>query len=213
MQHRVFSPILKIGLLCVLGLTSMSCKAIKDVTSALANLQKLQFKLDNVNAFRLADVDISRAAQKSQVSATDIFKLTSAFARKELPISFTLNVQAKNPNDGTGATKSTSLYLRKMAWTLLIDDRTTITGVVDKRLEIPGGGQSTIIPVAINLDLYDFFAEKGFDDLLNLGFAIGGAQGSSSRLKLTAKVAVETPFGVVDYPGELTIVNTQFTNP
>ena len=188
------------------------CKALKDVTSALTDLKKLQFKLENVSNFNLVGTDISDI---SSLDAMRMINIGSAFAQKKMPVDFTLNVAARNPNDGSSASggRSTPLYLRKLAWTLLIDDRTTINGVVDKRLEIPASGQSTIIPITVGLDLYQFFADKGLNDMVNLALAIGGAQGSSSRLKLTAKVSVETPIGVIDYPGDISIVDQQFTNP
>jgi len=211
-MKRFTRPVL-LGALVLMMVGSMGCKSIKGITDALTNLKKLQFKLGDVNGFRLAGIDVSDVTQKSQIRATDILTLTSAVAQRKLPVDFTLNVLARNPNDGSGSATSTPLYLRKLAWTLLIDDRTTINGVVDQRLEIPGTGQTTTIPLTISLDLYKFFSDKGLDDLVNLALAVGGAQGSSARLKLTAKASVETPLGVIDYPGELTIVNTQFTNP
>lgn len=186
------------------------CKALKDVTSALTDLKKLQFKLENVSNFTLAGTDIS---DMSSLSAMQMISMGAAFAQKKIPVNFTLNVAARNPNDGTSGGRSTPLYLRKLGWTLLIDDRTTISGVVDKRLEIPASGQSTMIPITVGLDLYQFFGDRGLNDMVNLALAIGGAQGSSSRLKLTAKVSVETPIGLVDYPGDITIVDQQFTNP
>lgn len=212
-MKRVTHAVLLGALALVMAGSSIGCKSIKGITDALSNLKKLQFKLGDVNGFKLSGIDVGNAAQKSQLSATDLLRLSTSIAQRKLPVDFTLNVLARNPNDGAGTSTSTPLYLRKLAWTLLIDERTTINGVVDQRLEIPGSGQTTTIPLTISLDLYKFFADKGLDDMVNLALAIGGAQGSSSRLKLTAKASVETPLGVIDYPGELTIVNTQFTNP
>jgi hypothetical protein len=206
-----FAAIALLGL--SLAVVSPGCKTLKDVTNALTGFQKLQFKLGDVNNFRLNGVDVSKVSQQGQINPLDIARIGAAIAQKSLPVEFTLNVLAKNPNDGSSGTQATPLYLRKMAWTMLIDGRTTINGTVDQRLQIPGSGQTTTIPLTVGLDLYKFFNDKGMNDLVNLALALGGAQGSSSRLKLTARVSVETPLGVIDYPGELTVVNTQFTNP
>ena len=110
---------------------------------------------------------------------------------------------------------ATNLFLRKIAWNLLIDDRTTVSGVTEQRLEIPGSGQTVTVPLQIGLDLYQFFGDKGFDDLLNLALAIGGRSGSASRLKLTARIAAEIPGtnAVIEYPGDITIVDRAFSNP
>lgn len=212
MKPKFSLPVLLAAAVLMAG-SGVGCTTAKGVMNALTNLQKLQFKLDNVNNFRVNGIDISRISQPSQISPLDIARLGAMIASKSLPVSFTLNVAAKNPNDGSGGTQSTPLYLRKLAWTLLVDNRTTINGVVDQRLSIPGSGQSVTIPLTMNLDLYKFFSDKGLDDLMNLALAVGGAQGSASRLKLTARVSVETPIGVIDYPGDLTIVDRQFSNP
>jgi hypothetical protein len=187
------------------------CSAIQ----GLMGLNKLQFKLDNVNNFSVAGINVANATSRGDISVGNILNLTSAFAQKKLPVSFTLNVAVKNPNTGGNGKAATNLFLRKIAWNLLIDDRTTISGVTDQRLEIPGTGQTVTVPLQIGLDLYQFFGDKGFDDLLNLALALGGRSGSASRLKLTARVSAEIPgtTAVVEYPGDITIVDRAFSNP
>ncbi len=212
MKRRTHLLLSALGAL-ILGGSLYGCAALKGLPTALANLKQLQFKLEGVNNMSLNGVNVSSIANRGQIGLMDIGRLTAAFAQKSLPVQFTLNVAAKNPNSATGGS-TTSLFLRKISWTLLIDDRPTISGVTDQRLQIPGGGQTAIIPVTMSLDLYKFFGERGFDDILNLALAIGGAQGSSSRLKMTARVTAEVPpLAPFEYPGDITIVNTAFSNP
>lgn len=201
-----------VALLLVALVAIPGCQTLKDAVSALNSFKQLQFKLGDVNGFRVAGVDATKASSPSSFNFSDAAKLLAAYNSKKLPVSFTLNVLAKNPNDGKSATKATDLFIKKLAWTLSIDDRTTINGVVNDRLRIPGTGQTTTIPMTMELDLLKFFGDKGYEDVLNLALAIGGVSGSSSRLKLGARVTVETPLGDVTYPDELTIVNAQFTN-
>jgi hypothetical protein len=194
--------------------TIYGCAALKGIPSALANLRKLQFKLDNVSNFRLAGVDVSRFASRGDIGFGDVANLTASILQKRLPAEFTLNIAVRNPNDGTGSPQATSLFLRKIAWTLLIDDKPTISGVTDQRLQIPGNGQTTTIPLTMQLDLYKFFGDQGADNLINLALAIGGSSGSSSRLKMTARVTAEVPpLAPFEYPGDITIVDKAFTNP
>lgn len=190
------------------------CSTIKSVADALNSLGKLQFKLGSVSDFTLGGINISSINSYQDINPVQGIGLVNAVRQKQLPSSFTLNIMAKNPNDGT-ASKATPIFLRKLAWTLLIDDRTTITGITDRRLEIPASGQTTTIPITMSVDLMKFFGEKGFDDLMNLAFALGGKSGSSSRLKLTARVTVEEPVTqrMFEYPNDITIVNSQFSNP
>lgn len=206
---------LRIGLVAatmIAALTLTSCQTLKDAASAMNAFKQLQFKLGDVNNFKLAGVDISKLADPSSIGVTDGLKLLSAWNSKELPVSFRLNVEAKNPNDGSARSGGADLFLKKMVWTLYIDGKKTVDGTVSKRLRIPATGETEIIPIDIGLDLVDFFGDRQYEDILNLAFAIGGVDGSSSDLRLAARVTVETPLGDVEYPDELTIINSSFTN-
>lgn len=208
-MKRLSSPAI---LLLAITLLLPGCSSLKSISDALTNLGKLQFKLNNVTNMRVNGVDISRVSSKSGLGVADAARLAQVVAQGRLPVDFTLNVLALNPNNGTGGTQPTSLFLRKLDWTLVVDDRTTINGVVNQRLEIPGNGQSTTIPLTMSLDLMQFFRDKGFEDLANLAFALGGANGSASRLKLSAKVTVETPLGMYEYPNAITIIDREFSS-
>lgn len=187
-----------------------SCKQISQITNTLSSLQNLQFKLGAVNNFRLAGVDLSRITTPSKLSIADGLALTQAFARKQLPASFVLNVDARNPNTGSSGTRQSAVTLNGLDWRLLIDDKQTIAGNIQKPLEIPGNGQTTVIPLGMDVDLYRFFADKGYDGIVNLALAIGGQGGSAARLTLDAQPSVTTPFGPMTYPGRLTIVDKEF---
>jgi hypothetical protein len=177
---------------------------------AFVNLQRLQFKLGAVNNFNLAGIRIGNVRSISDFSLVDGAKLLAAFGSGKFPASFTLNVLAKNPNDGTGGTKKTSAVLKSLAWRLFLDDKETINGNVSRNIEIPGVGQATTIPVDISLDLYKFFKDDGYNSIVNLALALGGVSGSSARIKLKATPTVDTFLGPIKYPGEITIVDKEF---
>ncbi len=177
---------------------------------AFVNLQRLQFKLGAVNNFTLAGINIGGARTINDFNVIDAAKLVAAFASNKFPASFTLNVLAKNPNDGTGGTKNTSAVLKSLAWRLFLDDKETINGNITNSIEIPGVGQETTIPIVMSLDLYKFFKDQGYESIVNLALALGGVSGSSARIKLKATPTVDTFLGPITYPGELTIVDTEF---
>ena len=194
--------------LCVVLATS--CASIRDITNTLASLQKMQFKIANITGMRLAGVDVARIASPSSLSITDALALTQAFARRALPASVTLNVDVRNPNTGASGTKSVPLTLNDLQWRLLIDDKQTINGGLGNPVDVPGNGITTTLPLVINIDLYSFFADKGYDGLVNLALALGGQQGSSARVKLDAMATVITPLGKLTYPNRISIVDTEF---
>ena len=64
----------------------------------------------------------------------------------------------------------------------------------------------------MNIDLIEFFGNKGLDNLVNLALSLGGQQGSSAELALFATPTVTSPIGDIKYPGEIKIVEQSFTN-
>lgn len=178
----------------------------------MVNFSRLQFKLGEVNGFRVNNVDISSKSSLSDLSPTEMFSLTSVITQGKLPVSFVLNVNAKNPNDGTGGYASTDATLKGFRWRLFIDDKETITGDIDSPISVPGTGEVTNIPLRIEFDLLQFFKGEGLEKIANLVLSIGGRQGNSSRISLYATPIVSTPLGDIKYPGELKIVDKNFTN-
>lgn len=187
-----------------------SCNVIKDVSKMVTNLQKCQFKLENVEGFKLAGFSLSKISSIKDFNVLDAAKLFQAFQSKKLPVEFTLNVAAVNPNDGTSGTAKSNVTLKSLDWKLLIDGVQTIAGAVNTPIEIPGNNQKTIIPLDMKLDLYEFFGTKGYESLINLALAIGGVNGSASKLTLNAKPTISTPFGAMTYPGEIQIIDKEF---
>ncbi len=191
----------------LIALNTFSCSVIQQVGQAVTNLSRCSFKLDGITDFRLSGIALSG---KTDLSVIDAARAIASFQRGELPASFTLNVAVGNPNDGTGGTPKSAATLAGLAWSLRIDDTPTIAGDIQQPIEIPGTGQQTIIPLRMNLDLFQFFKDQGYDKLVNLAFALGGAQGSASRVTLCARPTIKTDFGPLTYPNDIDIVDKEF---
>lgn len=202
-MKRFFS----IAILLSLVISGIQCSVYETMT----NLSRLQFKVGNVNGFQINGVSISNKSKIADFNALDLINLSSAFAQGTLPASFVLNVDAKNPNDGTGGYKKSDATLQNFKWRLFLDGKETISGDIDKPLVVPGTGEATTIPLRINIDLMKFFKDKGYESIINLALALGGNQGSSSKISLYATPTVSSPFGNITYPGEIKLVDTEFS--
>jgi hypothetical protein len=185
---------------------NIGCSGIMD---AITNVQRLQFRLDKVTGMKLSGVPLSNIASLSNISVLDAANLLANFTQGRLPVEFTLNVLAKNPNDGTGGTKNTAAVIKNLAWRLFIDNNETINGNV-RDVSVPGVGQSTNIPIGMSFDLLKFFKDAGYENVVNLALALGGKNGSSSRITLKVKPTVETVFGPITYPGEFDVIDKEF---
>lgn len=197
-----------ISITIVIALIAIQCS----VYQTMVNLSRLQFKLGDVNNFSVMNIPISNKTTLNDFTTMDVVKITASLTQGKFPVSFVLNVDAKNPNDGSGGYQRTDATLKDLAWTLELDGKKTISGRLDNSVTVPGTGEVTAIPLRIEIDLKEFFEDKGYESLINLALALGGAQGSSSKVALYAKPTVTTVLGDISYPGELKIVDTHFTN-
>jgi len=193
--------------LILTSLISFSCSGLMD---AMKNVQRLQFKLGNVVNMKVGGVTIADKRSITDLNLLDAANLLSSFTSGHLNTSFTLNLLAKNPNDGTGGTPNTSAVIKGLAWRLFLDDAEMINGNITQGIEIPGVGKETTIPIDMNFDLLSFLSGQNYDHLMNLAMAIGGKNGSSARVKLAIKPTVDTFLGPITYPGELTVVDKEF---
>ena len=194
-------------LVLIPALLVLSCSVLQGIEQAMTNLSRCKFKLDSVNEFSLAGIPL---ASKSKFTLADGAKLAAGFAQNDLPASFTLNVGAINPNDGTVGTLASAATMTSFAWTLLLDSTITIKGDIASPITIPGTGQQALIPLKIQLNIVQFLKDKGYEHIMNLALALGGAGGSPSRITLRAKPTIQTDFGPISYPGEIDIINKEF---
>lgn len=203
--HSVrFGAILSLAL-AALAVTSsiQSCATL----NALAGLSRIQFKLGNVSQIRLAGIDITNKHSLSDFNVLDGVNLLSAFNSGKFPLTFTLGLDAKNPNQPSGSLSA--IQVSNLPWRLLIDDHETISGNIGSPVSIPNGGTTETIPLQVSVDLKQFFGNKGYNDLLNLAIALSG-QGGASHLQLKTQPTMSTPIGSMRYPTEITVVNTEF---
>ncbi|HEX2868476.1 MAG TPA: hypothetical protein VHO03_15645 [Ignavibacteriales bacterium] len=189
-----------------LFLSFSSCSVIQ----TFQNIARLKFKLDSINGIQLNGIPVSGKTRLQDFSAADLLSITSAVTSKKLPVSFVLNVDAQNPNNGTGGNPKTDVQLTKFPWKLLIDDKETVTGDISSPVSVPGAGQTVVFPLKIQMDLFKFFNDRDYQGLINLVLKLNGQQSNPVNVKLVARPSVSSPIGDITYPGELTIVSQEF---
>ncbi len=176
----------------------ISCQQLQELQS----LAKCEFKLRSVENIQLAGINIQQKQSISQVNAMDVISVTSAYVSKNLPLSFNLNVDARNPNP-------TKAALTALDWILEIDDIEMTRGILNKKYEINPNGGVTTIPMSMNFDLFKVLTGKAKDAVLNFGFNLTGA-GSNTPSRITLKARPTIMIGTipVQYPGYIAIKNT-----
>ncbi|MFN4111049.1 MAG: hypothetical protein ACK4G1_02150 [Ignavibacteria bacterium] len=195
----------KIIIAFIIAFTIGGCSIYKQMT----NISRLKFRLNSLSDFTINGIQLSNKSSIRDFNVFDSAQLLNSVARGTLPVSFNLNIEAKNPNDGGGYPRQ-DIDIVDFKWRLFIDNVETLTGNIARPISIPGKGEATIFPITVQLDLYKFFSERGFDNLINLALAIGGKTQNLSRITLKATPTIQTPFGRITYPGEIDIVDKEF---
>jgi hypothetical protein len=185
---------------CAAGLAG--CATLRQITA----LRQVDFSLAGVQEGRLAGVDLRRIASYSDLSPLEIGRIALAVTRKDVPLEFRVLVRADNPADnGTAAT------MVRLAWTLLLDDKETINGVLDTTVTMPPG-QTAYIPVPMRVNLVQFF-DGPAQSLVELAASVAGLNSHPTRIAVRAVPTIHTPLGPITYPHPITIVSRTVGGP
>jgi len=168
----------------------------------IAALRQVDFSVDRLSNVRLAGVDLARVRSYSQLSAVEAAHLATAVAQRTLPLELTIHLSALNPEDN-----SVDARLVRMDWTLLLQDRETLSGTLADETLLRRG-QSTDVPLAVSLDLVDFF-QGSAQDLFALAVSIANPNAAPTDVALRATPTVDTALGPIRYPREITIVHRE----
>jgi hypothetical protein len=179
------------------------------VIQTVQNIGRLKYKIASAADYKILGIEIRNKKTLKDFSSVELLKLTAGIVKGSLPVTFTLFIEAKNPNDGGGYPR-TDLTVESLPWKLFVDGKETAAGNIDKPVFVPGKGESTIIPLNIEFDIASTLKENNLDNVLNLLLRLGGANGKTSSLKVAARPVVGTPFGKLEYPDEITIVDKSF---
>jgi len=182
-------------LLVVIAGGLVSCQALREVS----NLRNVRFRIDRASDARLAGVQLREIQSYEDLRGADVARLAASVSGGELPLSFTLHVEAENPSSN-----SVNARLTKMDWTLLLDEQETISGVFDREVVLRPGTPEDV-PVGITLDLIEFF-DQNLRGLVDLASAVGG-EGPPSNVQLRVRPTVRTPLGEMKYPNPITVVS------
>ena len=178
-----------------LAVVTVGCATLQQV----AALRKVDFTLDHASDVTLAGVRLEGRRSYSDLNAVDAARLVAAVAAQDVPLAMTVHVEGTNPE-----TNSVSARMIEMDWTLLIDDVKTVSGRFDRDIEfVPG--RPTDVPVAVEVDLWEFFSGRAAD-LFDLATSATGTNGRTMTLALEARPTIETPIGPIRYPAPIRIV-------
>lgn len=182
------------AVLLLLACLLNSCSFLKEIGA----LGKCEFRMTTLEDPLLAGIDVSHIQSYSEIPFTDMAILTSSILRGELPLSFTLNIEARNPNPAMAA-------LNKLEYLAFIDDVQIASGALNRRIEIPAGGGVANIPLQLNTDLIEILKKDSRQALVNFGLNLADAGNRPTRVSLKIKPTILVGAMEIIYPGYFTV--------
>ena len=175
-----------------------------------------QFRIESTEDFVLAGVQLDSL---ENLTPGQILEVISLWSQGSCPVDFELNVGIFNPNDGSGGTTVIPVSLSSFLWDLYLDgdsgeafDTTWVaSGALLEPFEVPGSGETVILPLDISFDAFVVLGELGPVAFIDLALAIGGVDSGMrdadhlGRVLVVAEPTLSTPFGPYTYPGNLYI--------
>jgi hypothetical protein len=192
-----FFPVKKLIYLTIISILLLPGCSLLQQTSEMTNFSKCDFRLESVDNVNLAGINIENASSITDLGVMDYAKISSVLASGSLPLTFNLNVQARNPNNGKAA-------MNKLDWILFIDDIEMTRGILNDRVEILPNN-ITSFPVGMNFDLMKALSGESGNALLNFAFNLSGSGERPTRVKLKAKPTIYVGGTPLEYPGYITI--------
>lgn len=164
-----------------------------DILQQMVTFTKCEFKMNSLTNTKLVGINVQSKKGFKDLSFLDAANVTKTLLTGKLPLSFNLNIEAKNPNAKPAS-------MQKMEWKVFIDGIELTKGVMDQKVAIQPGG-SQIIPLNVEIDLKKALSGKTKDALLNFGFNLADKGNYPTRVRLDIKPTIYVGAMALSYPG------------
>jgi LEA14-like dessication related protein len=194
MMNKNSYRIILLATLISLMLSENACHFLKEIST----LGKCEFRLTTLDDPQLAGIDVSQVRNFGDLSLVDVGIVSSSILQGDLPLSFTLNVEVRNPNPAMAA-------LNRLEYLAFIDDVEIARGELDGRIEIPANGGVSTIPLRLTTDLADILKKDSRQALVNFGLNLADAGKRPTRVSLRVKPTILVGALEINYPGYFTV--------
>ena len=167
-----------------------SCSFLKEVTA----FGKCDFRVTTLENPRLAGVDVSGIQSFGDIPFSQMGAITSSILQGRLPLNFTLNIEARNPNAITAA-------MNELEYIAMIDDVEVATGSLNQRVEIPANGGVTEIPLQLGTDIIEILQGESRQALVNFGLNLADSGNRPTRVSIKVKPTIVIGAVELQYPG------------
>ena len=133
-------------LFVALGLSS--CDLLTQVAQ-MANFANCTFDFKNVDHIQMLGINLSKGMSKNDLNAAQLLNLTNAIMKRELPVTFNVNLNVDNPN-------SIAASMTKMDYILSLNGKQVISTTMNKNINVPANS-SNVVTIPVTTDLFQLF--------------------------------------------------------
>ena len=169
----------------------VSCDVLNQVAQ-MANLVNCTFDFNSVNQIQMLGVNLSKGMSKTDLNATQLLSLADAIMRKQLPVTFNVNVDVKNPN-------SIAAAMTKMDYILTLNEKQVVSTTMNNGINVPAKS-SSVVSIPITTDLFQLFSGESADAIVNLAFKLAGASSNPVNVGLKVKPYISINGQQLAYP-------------
>lgn len=184
-------------LFVALGLSS--CNLLTQVAQ-MANFASCTFDFNSISQIQMLGINLSKGMTKNDLNATQLLNLANAIMKKELPVTFNVNLDVENPNAIAAA-------MSKMDYIVSLNGKQVISTTMNNSMNVPAKSKNTIT-IPVTTDLFQLFSGESSDAILNLAFKLAGASSDPVNLGLQVKPYITVNNQQLAYPNYITINKT-----
>lgn len=188
---------IKKALIIVFVMMGLSSCEVLNQLAQMANFANCSFNFNSVDQIQMLGINLSKGMTKSDLNATQLLNLANSLMRKELPVTFNVNVDVTNPNTIAAA-------MSKMDYILSLNGKQVISTTMNKGINVPANG-SSVVTIPITTDLFQLFSGESADAILNLAFKLAGASSDPVNVGLQVKPYISINGQSLAYPDFITM--------
>jgi LEA14-like dessication related protein len=168
------------------------------ILSELTALTKCEYKFHSAQDPVIAGIDMSSVQTYSDLTFMDGQRVVATILQKKLPFAITANVEVYNPGPVNAA-------VNYIDWIAFIDDVQISSGRIERRIEIAPNGGTSIVPIRIETDLFEYLKGDNPRTMLNFGLNLIDAGGQPTRLSMKIRPSVYIGGRLIPSPEYFTI--------
>jgi hypothetical protein len=183
----------KIILICFAAVTIFGCGVNKQAQQIKA-LERCTYRVVSATNLSVAGTDVKRLINNQDLNLGSLPALAFGLLRKDVPLRATLNLEINNPAGNLAA-------INQFEYKILINNQELVDGFVDRQVNI-AAGQSVVVPVAVNVNVYQFISNARVMSEIS-DFLHGGDRKGLVTLKIRPSIMVGG--ALIKYPGYISI--------